>query len=112
MSISDEQRITNRPGYDSRPTFYKEDFLLYTVEIDGQTDIMLKDIYEGGQMNLTKSPESEYSAQVIGNYDTFGAMLVGKDGKQRLWLDLSYQRSSAPWANRVRCWTSRLFCIE
>ena len=86
LSIADEERITERTGYDNQPTFYREDFLLYTSEFDGQTDIMVQDIYEGAKMNLTKSPESEYSAQVIGNYDTFGAVRVGKDGKQRLWI--------------------------
>lgn len=86
LSLSDEIRLTNRSGYDNQPTFYREDFLLYTSEFDGQTDIMVLDIYEGAKMNLTKSAESEYSAQIIGNYDTFGAVRVGKDGKQRLWI--------------------------
>lgn len=86
ISIKNDQRVTNRAGYDNQPTFYQNDFILYTSEIDGQTDIIVKDLFEGSSMNLTKSAESEYSPQIIGNYDTYGAVRVGKDGKQKLWM--------------------------
>ncbi len=86
ISIKNAQRVTNRAGYDNQPTFYQNDFILYTSEIDGQTDIIVKDLFEGSSMNLTKSAESEYSPQIIGNYDTYGAVRVGKDGKQKLWI--------------------------
>lgn len=86
ISIKNTQRVTNRAGYDNQPTFYQNDFILYTSEIDGQTDIIVKDLFEGSSMNLTKSAESEYSPQIIGNYDTYGAVRVGKDGKQKLWI--------------------------
>ena len=86
ISIKNAQRVTNRAGYDNQPTFYQNDFILYTSEIDGQTDIIVKDLFEGSSMNLTKSAESEYSPQIIGNYDTYGAVRVGKDGKQKLWM--------------------------
>lgn len=86
ISIKNAQRVTNRAGYDNQPTFYQNDFILYTSEIDGQTDIIVKNLFEGSSMNLTKSAESEYSPQIIGNYDTYGAVRVGKDGKQKLWI--------------------------
>lgn len=86
VSISKGERITNRVGYDNQPTFYRSDFLLYTSQFDGQTDIIVYNLYEGESMNLTNSSESEYSAQVIGNYDTFGAVRVDSENRQRLWL--------------------------
>jgi len=86
ISVSEPKRVTERLGYDNQPTFYRDDFLLYTSQIDGQTDIIVADLFEGATMNITKSPESEYSPHVIGDYDTFGAVRVGKDGKQKLWI--------------------------
>lgn len=86
MSISEEQRVTDRKGYDNQPSFYQNDFLLYTSQIEGQTDIIVKDLFEGDHMNLTHSAESEYSAQVVPGFSTFGTVRVSKEGKQQLWI--------------------------
>ncbi len=86
VTISKGERITNRDAYDNQPTFFRSDFLLYTAQMGDQTDIIVHNLYEGEDLNITNSPESEYSAQVIGNYDTFGAVRVEADGRQRIWL--------------------------
>lgn len=86
ITLSKGERITNRDAYDNQPTFFRSDFLLYTSQIGDQTDIIVHNLYEGENLNITNSPESEYSAQVIGNYDTFGAVRVEPDGRQRIWL--------------------------
>ena len=61
------------------------DYLLYTEYNNGQTDIVILDLYEDKKRNITNSPESEYSAVMVPGYDTFAAVRVEEDGTQRLW---------------------------
>lgn len=85
ISIERGKNVTNHKGYDNQPYFYMNDYLLYTEYNNGQTDIVMLDLYEDKKRNITNSPESEYSAVMIPGYDTFAAVRVEEDGTQRLW---------------------------
>lgn len=85
ISIEKGKNVTNRSGYDNQPTFYRDDFLLYTEYDNGQTDIVMLDLYEGTKKNVTNTPESEYSPVLVPGYDTFASVRVEEDGTQRLW---------------------------
>lgn len=86
IKLSDGKNVTDRDGYDNQPFFYATDLLMYTSQLsDGQTDIMMLDLNTGKSTNLTKTPESEYSAHMISRTNTFAAVRVESDGAQRLW---------------------------
>jgi Tol biopolymer transport system component len=85
ITIEKGKNVTNHKGYDNQPYFYRNDYLLYTEYDNGQTDIMMLDLYKGTKKNVTNTPESEYSAVLVPGYDTFAAVRVEEDGTQRLW---------------------------
>jgi Tol biopolymer transport system component len=85
VSVEKGKNVTDRKGYDNQPYFYRNDYLLYTEYDNGQTDIVMLDLYEGKKKNVTNTPESEYSAVLVPGYDTFAAVRVEEDGTQRLW---------------------------
>ncbi len=87
ITISKGKNITNRTGYDNQPSFFNNDYILYTAsQATGQTDIMIYDLYEEDARNLTNSKDSEYSATPIPGYNSFAVVRVEEDNSQRLWM--------------------------
>ena len=85
VSLEKGKNVTNHKGYDSQPYFHGINYMLYTEEEKGQTDIMMIDLLEGKKTNLTDTKESEYSPAMIPGYDSFATIRVEEDGTQRLW---------------------------
>lgn len=86
ISIAKGENITNRKGYDNQPHFYKKRALLYTSQLDGQTDIMLYDLKKGTTSNLTASEVSEYSATMVPGLDAFSVIRQDLEGNQLLYM--------------------------
>jgi len=77
--------ITNRPGYDNQPHFTRDGrSILYTAGMqDGQTEIWRYDIASRNSVQLTRTPESEYSPTPMAS--GFSVVRVERDSTQRLW---------------------------
>ncbi len=86
LTLSKGKNITNRVGYDNQPHFYNEDMVLYSSSIDGQTDIMLYDIYNDERFNLTESEVSEYSPTMVPGFDSYSVIRQDLEGNQLLYL--------------------------
>lgn len=85
IKFSNGKNVTDRDGYDNQPFFYAADLMMYTSQVDGQTDIFMLDLTSGEKTNLTNTPESEYSPYLISRTNSFAAVRVEADGAQRLW---------------------------
>lgn len=78
--------ITHRAGYDNQPSFTPDSrSVLYTAQAAGQTDIWRYDIGTRATRQLTRTPESEYSAHVMPGGNRFSVVRVERDSTQRLW---------------------------
>jgi hypothetical protein len=78
--------VTHRPGYDNQPGFLADNrSLLYTVVAGGQADIWRYDIPTQRSVQVTRTPESEYSATPMPSGDRFSVIRVERDSTQRLW---------------------------
>jgi hypothetical protein len=78
--------VTHRDGYDNQPWFTADSrSILYTARSDGQSDIWRYDLRTRATRRLTKTPESEYSPQVMPGGRRFSAIRVERDSTQRLW---------------------------
>ena len=66
VEVGKPVNVTNRPGYNNQPSFTPDSrAILYTsVREDAQSDIYRYDIAAATITQLTKTPESEYSASV------------------------------------------------
>jgi hypothetical protein len=78
--------VTMRAGYDNQPFFTADGrSLLYTsIGADGRADIHRLDLASGRSMNMTDTPESEYSATPLPD-GGFSVIRVEADSAQRLW---------------------------
>jgi len=80
------KNITNRKGYDNQPYFSPSgNSLLYSSMHKGQTDIFRYQIAKQTRIQLTNTPESEYSPTRMGKTKFFSTVRVEKDNTQRLW---------------------------
>lgn len=62
VEIGAPRNITSRDGYDNQPWFIPDsDALLYTADVDGQTDIYEYNLATGERTRLTTTPENEFS---------------------------------------------------
>ena len=78
--------VTNRPGYDNQPSFSPDGgTMYYTSQRDGQTDIYRYTVAGGTVTQVTKTPESEYSAQLMPDGKGISVIRVERDSTQRLW---------------------------
>lgn len=78
--------VTRRPGYDNQPSFTADSrSILYTAQSNGQTDIWSYDIAARRTRQITKTPESEYSATQVPGTRRFSVIRVERDSTQRLW---------------------------
>src|ERR1700741_516592 len=76
--------ITNRPGYDNQPHFSPDSKLLYFVAVkeDKQADIYSYSIGNKKTVQLTKTPESEYSPTVTPDKKSLACVVVLVDSSQ------------------------------
>lgn len=81
------RNLTSRPGYDNQPHFEPEGGgLLYASQRGEQTDIFRVDLSSGQHTQITSTPESEYSPQVVSpDNEDLSVVRVESDGTQRLW---------------------------
>ena len=85
VKLSEGKNVTDRDGYDNQPHFIDANQLLYTSQMNGQTDIILMNLTDGTTSNVTNTPESEYSAHMLYRSKSFVVVRVEADNKQRLW---------------------------
>ncbi len=94
--LSNQRNISKNPGYDSQPSFYTKDQILFAATRNGQTDILLYDISTDKKVDfLSNTPNGgEYSPQRIPNSKNVSAVRLDNDGLQRLYsYDFSTKES-------------------
>jgi hypothetical protein len=76
--------ITNRPGYDNQPYFSPDGKLLYFVSVkeDKQADVYSYSIGNKKTLQLTRTPESEYSPTVTPDKKSLACVVVLSDSSQ------------------------------
>jgi dipeptidyl aminopeptidase/acylaminoacyl peptidase len=87
ITVGTPLNITNRPGYDNQPSFTPNSraILFTSTHEDAQADIYRYDIARKTVAQVTRTPESEYSATVMPGGKRFSVIRVEKDSTQRLW---------------------------
>jgi len=87
VEVGTPVNVTNRPGYDNQPSFTPDSrAILYTsTREDAQADIYRYDIGTHTITQVTKTPESEYSATVMPGGARFSVIRVEMPSPQRLW---------------------------
>lgn len=86
-SLTNQRNISNNPGYDSQPSFYAKDKILFSATRNGQTDILLYDLNTGKKVGfLSNTPNGgEYSPQRIPASKDVSAVRLDNDGLQRFY---------------------------
>lgn len=83
LTVGKPVNITARPGYDNQPHFTPDGrSILYTSQREGQTDIFRYSIADGGTVQVTRTPENEYSPTVMPDGKHFSVI---RDSVQLLW---------------------------
>jgi hypothetical protein len=78
--------ISLNPGYDNQPSFWDNDYLLYTRTRAGQTDIARYNLNSKNTQWLCDTPQgSEYSPLRIPESEAFSAIRLDTSGLQRLY---------------------------
>ena len=78
--------ISRNPGYDNQPSFWDNDYLLYTRTRAEQTDIVRYHLNSKKMEWLCNTPQgSEYSPLRIPESDAFSAIRLDTTGLQRLY---------------------------
>jgi WD40 repeat protein len=86
MTLGRPVKITDVAGYNNQPSFMPDgQSILYTSIRDKQADIYRYDIKSGATTQVTKTPESEYSATLMPDGRSISVVRVEADGTQRLW---------------------------
>ncbi len=87
LTIGAVRNITRRVGYDNQPAFSPDNRTLYYTSNrgDGQSDIWSVDITTYRHSQVTRTPESEYSAAVTPDKRALSVVRVERDSTQRLW---------------------------
>ena len=94
IAVAAPQNISNSPGYDNQPSFTTDGRgLLFTSARGGaaqgtttaQMDIFRYDIATKAVSQVTRTPESEYSATVTPDGKHISVIRVEADKAQRLW---------------------------
>jgi hypothetical protein len=86
-TLSNQKNISNNLGYDSQPSFYSKDKILFAATRNRQTDILLYDLNTHKKLGfLSNTPKGgEYSPQRIPNSDHVSAVRLDNDGLQRFY---------------------------
>jgi WD40 repeat protein len=94
LTVGTPENISNSPGYDNQPAFSRDGASLYFTSARGgpapetnepQMDIYRYDIASKKTAQLTRTPESEYSATVTPDGRHLSVIRVEADKTQRLW---------------------------
>jgi len=86
LHIGAPGNVTHRPGYDNQPCFLPDSrAFLYTSIRDGQADIYRYDLKTSRSVQITHTPESEYSPTPVPGGVGFAVIQVEADSTQRLW---------------------------
>ena len=87
IRLGEPRNATQRIGYDNQPSFTADGkSVLYTVvESDTRADIWRFALPDGAPTQVTKTPESEYSATPTPDGVSFSVIRVEADSAQRLW---------------------------
>ncbi|MFK5879698.1 MAG: hypothetical protein QM478_09410 [Flavobacteriaceae bacterium] len=83
--LSTMKNISDNEGYDSQPSFFNDNTILYASTRKGQTDIVQYKIDSGKKKWLTKTDGSEYSPLKIPSENAITAIRLEKDGTQQLY---------------------------
>lgn len=86
ITLSGGKNITNRKGYDNQPSFDPTKNILYYVASDsGQmTEIFVFDLRSGQRLQLTNTPEGEFSPTVVPGQKMISCISLYADGRQDL----------------------------
>lgn len=87
FTLSGFKNVSNDSGYDSQPSFYGDNILLYAGNNQGQTDIISYNLTteEKHVVNREITPGGEYSPQRIPLSKSIAAVRLDPDGLQRLY---------------------------
>lgn len=86
MKISNFKNISNAPGYDSQPSFYDLNNIIFSGIRDGNTDIRAYNMPSGQSWWLNLPTDGgEYSPMVIPGERNVSAVRLDADGLQRLY---------------------------
>jgi WD40 repeat protein len=86
LRVGKPSNLTARPGYDNQPSFSPDGrAIYYTSAREGQTDIYRYDLIAGKSLQVTATPESEYSPTVMPDGLHLSVIRVERDSTQRLW---------------------------
>ena len=83
--VASWRAVTNAETYHNQPHFESNHSLLYTKQMEGQTDIWRYDVSKDEHSAVTETPESEYSATLMPGGERFSVIRVERDDSQRLW---------------------------
>jgi hypothetical protein len=83
FAVGPAVNITARPGYDNQPFFSLDgQSIYYTSQRGGQTDIYRYDLAAGAAIQVTRTPENEYSPTIMPDGKHFSVI---RDSLQFLW---------------------------
>jgi hypothetical protein len=87
LKLGEPRNVTNRVGYDNQPFFLPSgEGILYTfIGGDGRADIYQYRLNDGKTIQMTATPESEYSPTPMPDGKHFSVVRVEVDSSQRLW---------------------------
>lgn len=88
--------VSPQSGYNNQPHFSADSrAIFFTAEqSEGQTDIWLYSLGNGGLVPITSTPESEYSPTPIPGQNALSVVRVEGEQRQRLWrIDLATGKS-------------------
>lgn len=86
FKFSEPINISNNDGYDNQPSFYNNNTVLFSSNLNGQTEIGKYSILERHFCHITNTEfGSEYSPTKIPGQQAISSIRLDKDGKQLLY---------------------------
>jgi len=86
ISISNFSNMSNNDAYDSQPSFYDNNTLVYAGTRTDNTEIIISSVHAEKKIRYFEPTEGgEYSPQLIPGSNRIAAVRLDKDGKQRLY---------------------------
>lgn len=86
LNLVNGKNISNNKGYDSQPSFYNDNLILFASTRNGQTDIAKYNVRDNELSYINSTPNGgEYSPQKIPNSKNVSAVRLDKDGLQRFY---------------------------
>lgn len=85
-ALTNGKNISNNKGYDSQPSFYDDNTILFASSRDGQTDIASYNLKTKSKKFVSNTPNGgEYSPERIPNSTNVSAVRLDKSGLQRFY---------------------------